>query len=302
MDTNKFQAVSGPNGELHLTLAEDMKPSELYEALQVPAKRACLWEGKNRIENNGLPLAAGTRLIVKAPEEEAPVQTSFEPVNIVYEDEFSLVADKPAFLLVHDDGNTPDNLTSRVNAHLVSEGWPYVAQAVNRIDQEASGLVLFCKNPLFQSFFDRQMENRTAKKSYYAVLDGLLERRHVDINNPIGRNRHEADKMIVHAQGKPSHTHLERKARRGTMTLVQADISTGRKHQIRVHASSQGHAVVNDRLYGSVKDERGLLLQSFRLIYQQPVTGEEIDVQIPMDARFKEFFRRPAKNTRHRRG
>lgn len=85
-------------------------------------------------------------MILKQPVPEE-IQYSFEPVRVVYEDEWCLVADKPSFLLVHDDGQSPDNLTARVNAHLSETGWPYAVQAVNRIDREASGLVLFCKNP-----------------------------------------------------------------------------------------------------------------------------------------------------------
>lgn len=291
-----LQVQTLPNGDLQIRLKGPLSAAELMEKLHVSRqqeKKIEIYEGSRLITNRGTTLT-GTVTIRQQPDEN--VEMSFEPVNVVYEDDYCLVADKPPFLLVHDDGQTLDNLQSRVNAYLSAEGWPFAAQAVNRIDREASGLVLFCKNPVFQNWFDRQMEDRKTEKEYYAVVEGLLERRHVDINNPIGRNRHEADKMIVYPQGKPSHTHLERVARRGSRTLVKASITTGRKHQIRVHTAHQGHPVVNDRLYGKPADERGLLLQSHKLVFEQPVTGQKITVEIPMDTRFKEFAaRRPKK-------
>lgn len=291
-----IQVTTLPSGELQVRLDSPMTGAELVEELGISRekyKTLEILENGQPVINRGRPLESRT-VILKQPVPEE-IQYSFEPVRVVYEDEWCLVADKPSFLLVHDDGQSPDNLTARVNAHLSETGWPYAVQAVNRIDREASGLVLFCKNPLFQNWFDRQMEERTAGKEYYAVLEGLLERRHVDLNNPIGRNRHEADKMIVYAQGKPSHTHLERIARRGTRTLVKAKITTGRKHQIRVHAAHHGHAVVNDPLYGEKSDDRGLLLQSSKIVFRQPVTEQTIEVEIPMDPRFREFRRPPRK-------
>lgn len=291
-----LQMQTLPNGDLQIRLKEPMRLSDLMEKLHVSKereKKIQVYEGSQVIANRGKELS-GTVTIRQPLSED--VEMSFEPVDVIYEDDYCLVADKPPFLLVHNDGETPDNLQSRVNGFLSAEGWPFAAQAVNRIDREASGLVLFCKNPLFQNWFDRQMEERKTEKEYYAVLEGLLERRHVDINNPIGKNRHEAEKMIVYPQGKPSHTHLERIARRGSRTLVKASITTGRKHQIRVHTAHQGHPVVNDKLYGKPADDRGLLLQSHKLVFQQPVTEQKITVEVPMDTRFKEFAaRRPRK-------
>lgn len=297
-----LQVSTLPNGDVQVKMEEEMTASQLMDALGISREK----EKKTEILANGVPvvnkgLPIEARTVILRQELPDTVQTSFERVDVVYEDDYSLVANKPAFLLVHDDGQTPDNLTSRVNGYLQANGWPFEAQAVNRIDREASGLVLFSKNPLFQAVLDRQMEDRTARKEYYAVLDGLLERRHIDINNPIGRNRHNADQMIVFPQGKPAHTHLERVARRGTKTLAKADISTGRKHQIRVHAAHIGHAIWNDALYGKKEDDRGLLLQAFRLTYSQPVTGEKIVVEVPMDRRFREFFQKPKKPGRNRK-
>ncbi|MCF0246878.1 MAG: RluA family pseudouridine synthase [Ileibacterium sp.] len=210
-------------------------------------------------------------------------------VPVVYEDDWCLVANKKPFLLVHGDGNTEDTLTARVNSYLAQNGWPFAAQPVNRIDYEASGLVLFCKHPLVQSFFDRQMEDGTAKKEYLAVVEGRVNNREIDINNPIARNRHEAEKMMVYTKGKPAHTHITRLKLFNDKTLVKAEITTGRKHQIRVHLSNLGYPILNDPLYGIIRNNKGLMLQAYKLGFVQPFTNERIDVELDMDTRFKWF-------------
>lgn len=220
----------------------------------------------------------------------------FKPVPIVYEDDFCLVANKKPFLLVHGDGQTQDTLTARVNAQLVSSGARFPAQPVNRIDQEASGLVLFSKHPLVKAYLDEQFEDGTAKKEYLAVVDGRVANREIDINNPIARNRHEAEKMMVFKKGKPAHTHISRLKLFDDKSLVKADISTGRKHQIRVHLANVGYPIMNDPLYGLVRNKKGLMLQAYKLEFLQPFTHQPVHVEIDMDTRFKWFDPQLAKS------
>ncbi len=213
----------------------------------------------------------------------------FGAVPVVYEDDWCLVANKKPFLLVHGDGNQDDSLNARVNSYLASNGWPFVAQPVNRIDYEASGLVLFAKHPLAQNALAKQFEDGEVNKEYLAVIDGRVENREIDINNPIARNRHEADKMMVYKKGKPAHTHISRLKLFNDKSLVKAKISTGRKHQIRVHLANLGYPIMNDPLYGVVRNNKGLMLQAYRLGFKQPFTNESVEIELPMDTRFKWF-------------
>lgn len=210
-------------------------------------------------------------------------------VPVVYEDDWCLVANKKPFLLVHGDGQAEDTLTARVNAYLLSEGARFPAQPVNRIDYEASGLVLFSKHPLAKAYLDKQFEDGTAKKEYLAVVDGRVENREIDINNPIGRNRHKAGEMMVYKKGKPAHTHISRLKLFDDKSLVKAVISTGRHHQIRVHLANIGYPIMNDPLYGLVRNKKGLMLQAYHLQFLQPFTHDPIDIEIDMDTRFKWF-------------
>ena len=290
-----------PNGNLSLHTDADTTLANIQEQLPISNEK----KKYVTYELNGKPVTYGQsevtpkdRLVIDVDESlkaDDSTPLTFKGVPIVYEDDWCLVANKKPFLLVHGDGKTEDKLTSRVNAHLAEEGWPFAAQPVNRIDQEASGLVLFCKHPLLQSFFDRQMENGTAKKEYLAVVNGRVENREMDLNNPIGRDRHD-DKMIVFRKGKPSHTHVSRLKLLNDMSLVKADITTGRRHQIRVHLANQGYPIFNDPLYGTVSNNKGLMLQAYRLSFDQPFTNKRISLELPMDTRFKWFDPELAKN------
>lgn len=219
--------------------------------------------------------------------EETPVY--YAGIAVVYEDDWSIVVNKKPFLLVHGDGYSEDTLTARINAYLQENNARFSALAVNRIDLEASGLVLFSKHPLVKSYLDSQFEDGTAKKEYLAVVDGRVDHREIDINNPIARNRHEAEKMMVFKKGKPAHTHISRLKLFDDKSLVKAKITTGRKHQIRVHLAHIGYPIMNDPLYGMVRNNKGLMLQSYRLSYKQPFTHDTISLEIDMDTRFKWF-------------
>ena len=97
---------------------------------------------------------------------EKDVEINYEPVDILYENTFLIVAFKPPFLLVHDDGNNQDTLQARVNGYLQLNQNKYPAQAIHRIDYETSGLVLFCKHPFFQAYCDKNMEEHHIKRIY----------------------------------------------------------------------------------------------------------------------------------------
>jgi 23S rRNA pseudouridine1911/1915/1917 synthase len=292
MKQNNFETKILPNADLQATLLEEIPLLGLLDEMQISdskrKKLQTLLNGKEVI-NRGVMLKKGDIVTLKYPPDIETASFEYEPVDIVYEDDTCLIAYKPSFLLVHSDGNDSSTLQARVNEHLLEEGWPYAAQAVHRIDYEAQGLVLFCKHPLLQNQFDEQFANRTVKKEYLAVIDGKMAKKHIDLNNPLAKNRHEANKMIVYSKGKPSHTHVETLASKNKTSLVKCTISTGRKHQIRVHLSHNGHPIVNDALYGTKKDQEALKLLSWKLEFENPITHERIQAEAKMPKEFMPF-------------
>ncbi len=283
------------NGNLQARTDQPTTLEALLEKLELSKekkKHVTILNGNKEITNPAEVIEPADKITIAVDDtydfnDETPV--FYGAVPIVYEDDWCLVANKKPFLLVHGDGNTEDTLTARVNAYLQQNNARFPAQPVNRIDQEASGLVLFSKHPLVKADLDRQFEDGTAKKEYLAVVDGRVDHREIDINNPIARNRHEAEKMMVFKKGKPAHTHISRLKLFNDKSLVKADITTGRKHQIRVHLSNIGYPIMNDPLYGIVRNNKGLMLQAYKLSFDQPFTHERIDVELDMDTRFKWF-------------
>lgn len=210
---------------------------------------------------------------------------SNHPVSVVYEDSFCIVAFKPAFLLVHDDGHHTDTLQGRINAYLDSQKWPYNAQAIHRIDTEASGLVLFCKFPFFQPFFDHQMGTHLIQKEYLCIVKGILSSKHGILQNPIAKDRHDAKKMRISKTGKPCSTLYTVLEEKSNTSLIQVQIQTGRRHQIRVHMKNLGHPIYNDPLYGKIEDSRGMLLQSNQLRFHVPFQKDPVTLISPKDPR-----------------
>lgn len=220
-------------------------------------------------------------------------------IEIIYEDNSCIVLNKQPYLLIHSDGNETDTLQARVNYYLQQKDWPYYAQAVHRIDYETSGLVLFCKMPLLQNYYDEQFRNHTTLKQYLLVVEGKFPQKQKDIHLPLGKDRHQANKMVVCKNGKESWTHIERIKTIQNETLLKATIHTGRKHQIRVHLAHLGYPIKNDPLYGHKKNQQALCLQSYHLAFQPPFQKERIDLILPVDFRFTPFSNTDLKNTKH---
>ena len=207
-------------------------------------------------------------------------EINYNPVDIFYEDKQLLVAFKPPFLLVHDDGNQSDTLQARVNGYLQMNGSLYLAQAIHRIDYETSGLVLFCKHPFFQAYYDFHMANHTIQKEYIALVEGRTNFKNKKVTSYIARNRHDAKKMILHPNGKESISIFNTIKNYKNASLIRVQILTGRKHQIRLQCQALNHPIINDSLYGKKYDNRGLLLQSHRIQFH------DLDIVAPHEKRF----------------
>ncbi len=194
------------------------------------------------------------------------IETSFVPVEIIYEDETLLVVNKPPFLLVHTDGQAEDTLQARVNGYLQLKGYTLWAQAIHRIDYETSGLVLFCKHPFFQAYFDHIMQTHEIQKEYIAIVDKNTNYKNKKITSYISRDRHNAKRMIINPKGKQCISIFNTLLNFDTYSLLKIEIKTGRKHQIRVQCQSLNHPIINDPLYGKVINNDGLYLQSHKII------------------------------------
>ena len=201
---------------------------------------------------------------------------------VVYRDAWLLAADKPAGLLVHGDGTGTSTLTDLVRELPGCE----TAQAVQRLDVETTGLVLFSLDKAVQPALDMQVAGRGMRKLYIALVAGVLAGGERTIDAAIGRDRHNAKRMRVSKTGKPSTTIVRPLEAVGNATLVECELLTGRRHQIRVHLASIGHPVVGDALYGGPANADGLMLHALELRLTHPVAGEHLVLRTAWPARF----------------
>ena len=242
------------------------------------------------------PLAPGDEVTLAFARKEVPADLSTPlgaPVSVVYQDAVLLAADKPAGLLVHDDGTGADTLTSRVRAHLARQGSGAVPQAVQRLDVDTTGLVLFSLAEELQPVLDAQVADHDMRKRYLAVVEGRLvgtEGAWRTVDAPLARDRHDARRMRVGRTGKPSQTRVRTLDVRGGRSLLLVELETGRRHQIRVHLAHIGHPILGDRLYGGASHEDGLMLHAWEERLAHPATGDALTLRTGTPQRFVRLF------------
>lgn len=199
------------------------------------------------------------QVTIPPPQEAEPIAQDLD-LDVVYEDEDVIVVNKPAGMTVHPaPGAYRDTL---VNAllfhccdHLSGIGGVKRPGIVHRIDKDTSGLLVAAKNDAAHHFLSAQFAEHSIKRTYYAVVYGVCNPLDGTINKNIARSKFDRKKMAVTEQnGKTAVTHYKTlKCFGREASLVQCNLETGRTHQIRVHLSSEGHALVGDSVYEKSK-------------------------------------------------
>lgn len=181
-------------------------------------------------------------------------ENAFKPedisLNVVYEDDTIIIINKPAGLVVHPAaGNWSGTLLNALLHHAQQLNDVPRAGIVHRLDKDTSGLLVVAKTLEAQTSLVRQLQARTVKREYRAIVWGQLWRNGT-VNQPIGRHSHARTKMAISRTGKPAITHYEVLERFGTNTYVRCQLETGRTHQIRVHMQFLKAPIVGDHVYG----------------------------------------------------
>lgn len=205
------------------------------------------------------------------------------PLEIVHEDEAILVIDKPAGLVVHPgSGNWSGTLQNALLHHDPSLEQVPRAGIVHRLDKDTSGLMVVARTLESQTDLVRQLQARSVKRYYYALVRGNVERGGT-VDAPIGRHSTQRTKMAIVRSGKPARTHYRIVERFIDCTLVECALETGRTHQIRVHMASIGHPLVGDPVYGGGASRIPIgpafprqALHARRLGLVHPVTGKSM--------------------------
>ncbi|MBN9120824.1 MAG: RluA family pseudouridine synthase [Planctomycetes bacterium] len=230
------------------------------------------------------PLRPGDALTLAphAPPQERE-QVSLLPV--VYEDPHLIVIDKPAGLLtVATETEKADTCFVRLSAHLAARkaGRPFV---VHRLDRDTSGLLLFARSAAVRDRLQASWEGVT--KTYLAVVEGAPSPAEGVIENYLTEGRALRVRASRHPgkDAKRAASRYKARASRDGYSLVEVELETGRKHQIRVHMAGLGCPIAGDTVYGAATNPaKRLCLHAWRLCFDHPVTGERVEVESPPPA------------------
>jgi 23S rRNA pseudouridine1911/1915/1917 synthase len=213
---------------------------------------------------------------------------------IVFEDETLIVIDKPAGLVVHPgNGNANGTLMNALLHHAPALAGVPRAGIVHRLDKETSGLLVVAKTLVAQTDLVRQLQARTVKRHYLALVHGTVLRDGT-VDAPLGRHPVQRTKMaVLKYGGKEARTHYFVKEHFDHCTLVECQLETGRTHQIRVHMASIKHPLVGDPVYGKTKCGDAALdaflrqaLHACRLELVHPNEGTEMSWKSPLPEDF----------------
>ena len=230
---------------------------------------------------------AGEELVLKLPEDAIRVEQADIPLNVVYEDDYLLVVDKPPYLAVHPSAFKPEpTLANAVVGYYAKHGQSHAFRPTNRLDRNTSGLLLTAKNSHMAFALAHKVD-----KTYLAIVLGKLEGEGV-IDQPIRVKDGCTITREVGEGGKESRTHYQALATDGEVTFVRLQLETGRTHQIRVHMSWLGFPLVGDTMYGTDETElKRHALHCAEMSFAHPLTGERVQLHSPLPADMKECLR-----------
>jgi len=214
------------------------------------------------------------------------------PLDVVFEDEWLLVVNKPRGLATHPAPSLREptlvNALLARDSDLSTVGGSYRPGIVHRLDKPTTGLLLVAKSDLVHERLARQIQQRVAERRYFAVVQGVPEKDRFVVNAPIGRSERSRTRMAVVAHGRHAVTHVKVIERLEIGTLIGVRLETGRTHQIRVHLGAIGNPVVGDLTYGpKTASPPPLQLHAAFLRFEHPVTATTLALFAPPPGDFE---------------
>jgi 23S rRNA pseudouridine1911/1915/1917 synthase len=259
-------------------------------------------------------LRGGEKITVEITERPAMVaKAEAIPLQVLYEDEDVIAINKPAGMTVHAGaGNVSGTLVNALlgrGLELPKGGDPLRPGIVHRLDKETSGVILVAKNDAAHAKLSEAFQQRAVKKTYLALVQGILKEKTGSIELVIGRDPIHRTRMATPrkswrgsaiANPREARTDWRTLAQVGNTTLVEVQLHTGRTHQIRVHFSALQHPVVGDTLYGAASQWRvgkvalprlgRNFLHAARVGFAQPRTNVWIEVRAPLPEELHDFL------------
>ncbi len=243
---------------------------------------------------NGAPAASAKQEVTENDEiallPPQKADTSAMELPIIFLDDNVIVVNKPAGVLTHSKGALNDEFTvadffRRYTTNALDSSRPGV---VHRLDRDTSGVIIGARNDETAALLKKQFADRTTKKQYIAVVDGLPKLDTAIIDLPIGRNPSTPSTFRVDPKGKPAITSYEVLKYNDKQALLKLRPRTGRTHQLRVHAQYIGTPIAGDRVYGNVKSAPRLCLHAESLEITIPTSDRKV-FTAPVPKEFEEM-------------
>ena len=217
------------------------------------------------------------------------------PLDILYEDDYILVVNKPKGMVVHPAaGHNSGTLVNAVMYHcrenLSGINGVLRPGIVHRIDMDTTGSLIICKNDMAHNHIAEQLKVHSITRKYRAIVHGVIKEEEGRVEAPIGRHPVERKKMAINEKnGKPAVTNNKVLERFRDFTYVECQLETGRTHQIRVHMASLHHPLLGDAVYGPAKCPyklQGQTLHAATIGFEHPATGEYLELTAPLPEYF----------------
>lgn len=240
-----------------------------------------------RVKNNSKKVRKLNRLLIKEKDKETGIIPMEIPIKVAYEDKNILLIDKEPYIIVHPTQKKVDKTLANgvVNYFLKTTGKIMVPRFYNRLDMNTSGLIIVAKNSYAQSFLQ---EKGIVNKFYKAIVKGIIEKDEFLIDKPIGKVGDDLRRREISVEngGQEAQTKIKVIKRLKDLTLIEAELLTGRTLQIRAHMALEGYPLLGDELYGG-EDKRAKrqMLHSYKTQFSDIETGElkTVEIDIPDD-------------------
>lgn len=228
------------------------------------------------------------------PLEAKPEDIDFE---IVHEDSDLIVVNKPQGLVVHPCASTKDGTLVNGLLYKIKDlsGINGVLRPgiVHRLDKNTSGLMVVAKNDKAHLSLAKQIKEKTCKRQYIALCDGIFKEKSGHIETYLERSKSDRKKITVSNKGKLAITNYKviKEYPLSKKSLVEFELKTGRTHQIRVHCKMLGHSIIGDDVYGKAEKQlNGQLLHSYKLSFLHPSTQKEMTFEIKLPDYFQNYI------------
>lgn len=233
---------------------------------------------------------------------EADILPENIPLEIIYEDEYIAIVNKPKGMVVHPgNGNYSGTMVnSLMYSHkdkLSTINGVIRPGIVHRIDKDTSGLLVVAKNDKAHKVLSDKFKVHDITREYICLVKGIVQKDNITINLPIGRAQNDRKKMTVtNKNAKEAITHIKvlERFKKSNYTLVSAKLETGRTHQIRVHMSYIGHAIMGDTTYSKGKNEfniEGQMLHAKVLGFNHPITDKYMEWSVNPPEEFENIVK-----------